>query len=112
MVLRHDPRRLLGEVRERIATSSTRLDRTWERFVRDLATHLRATEARLHALSPLEVLHRGYALVQNADGVLVRSAFQLAPGDLVRTRLNDGSFSSRVEENATDAPPKNRSRKK
>ena len=112
MVLRHDPRRLLGEIRERIATSSTRLDRTWERFVRDLAMHLRATEARLHALSPLEVLHRGYALVQNADGVLVRSAAQLAPGDLVRTRLSDGSFSSRVEENAADAPPKNRSRKK
>jgi exodeoxyribonuclease VII large subunit len=112
MVLRHDPRRLLGEIRERIATSSTRLDRTWERFVRDLAMHLRATEARLHALSPLEVLHRGYALVQNADGVLVRSAAQLAPGVLVRTRLSDGSFSSRVEENAADAPAKNRSRKK
>ena len=112
MVLRHDPRRLLGEVRERIATSSTRLDRTWERLVRDQAMHLRATEARLHALSPLEVLHRGYALVQNADGVLVRSAAQLAPGDLVRTRLSDGSFLSRVEENAADAPPKNRSREK
>jgi exodeoxyribonuclease VII large subunit len=91
----------------------TRLDRTLERFVRDLGTHLHATDARLHALSPLEVLHRGYALVQNANGVLVHSAAQIGPGDLVRTRLSDGSFSSRVEpESATDPPPKRRLRKR
>ncbi|MGA2727926.1 MAG: exodeoxyribonuclease VII large subunit [Terracidiphilus sp.] len=113
IVIRHDPRRLLGETRERMALSCTRLDRTLERFVRDLGTHLHATDARLHALSPLEVLHRGYALVQNADGALVRSAAQVVPGDVVRTRLSDGSFSSRVEpETATDAPPKSRSRKR
>jgi exodeoxyribonuclease VII large subunit len=113
IVMRHDPRRLLGETRERIAADCTRLDRTLERFVRDLSTHLHATDARLHALSPLEVLHRGYALVQNADGVLVRSAAQVASGDLVRTRLSDGSFSSRVEHESTaHAPSKSRSRKK
>jgi exonuclease VII large subunit len=51
--------------------------------------------------------------VQNADGALVRSAAQVVPGDVVRTRLSDGSFSSRVEpETATDAPPKSRSRKR
>ena len=112
IVMRHDPRRLLGETRERMAAGCTRLDRTLERFVRDRSTHLHATDARLHALSPLEVLHRGYALVQNADGVLVRSAAQVASGDLVRTRLSDGSFSSRVEpESAVHAPSKSRSRK-
>jgi exodeoxyribonuclease VII large subunit len=113
IVIRHDPRRLLGETRERMALSCTRLDRTVERFIRGLATDLHATEARLHALSPLEVLHRGYALVQNADGVLVRSAAQVTPGDLVRTRLSDGSFASRVEpEGIADVPSMSRSRKR
>jgi exonuclease VII large subunit len=52
-------------------------------------------------------------LVQNANGVLVHSAAQVGPGDLVRTRLSDGSFSSRVEpEGATDPPPKSRLRKR
>jgi exodeoxyribonuclease VII large subunit len=112
-VMRHDPRRLLGEARERVAANCARIDRAVERFVRDLVTRLHATEARLHALSPLEVLQRGYALVQTADGALVRSAAQLAPGDVVRTRLSDGSFTSRVEQaDSTAAAPKSRSRKK
>jgi exodeoxyribonuclease VII large subunit len=112
-VMRYDPRRLLGEARERIAVSHTRLVRAIERSVRDHSSHLNATDTRLHALSPLEVLHRGYALVQNADGVLVRSAAQLTPGQLVHTRLSEGSFSSRVEDNGmTGATPKSRTRKK
>jgi exodeoxyribonuclease VII large subunit len=112
-VMRHDPRRLLGEAREQVAANCARLDRTVERFVRDLATHLHATQARLQALSPLNVLQRGYALVQTAEGVLVRSAAQLAPGDRVRTRLSDGSFTSRVEQDDSTAnPSKSRSRKK
>jgi exonuclease VII large subunit len=51
--------------------------------------------------------------VQNADGVLVRSAAQVAPGELVRTRLSDGSFASRVEpEGIADVPSMSRSRKR
>jgi exodeoxyribonuclease VII large subunit len=109
--MRHDPRRRLGETRERLAADSTRLDHALERYVRDLGQHLHATDARLHALSPLEVLHRGYALVQDAGGVLVRSAAQLAPGDLVRTRLSDGSFVSRVEQEGAHTS-RGRNRKK
>lgn len=97
-VLRHDPRRMLAETGERMASIGTRLERAVERHIRELATHLHATEARLHALSPLEVLQRGYALVQDANGVLIRSTTQIADGDLVRARLCDGAFLSRVVE--------------
>jgi exodeoxyribonuclease VII large subunit len=48
-------------------------------------------------LSPLGVLERGYALVLDAQGVLVRTTSQIAPGDQVTTRLSDGNFISRVE---------------
>src|SRR5579863_4248621 len=91
-VMRHDPRRMLAETRGRLAATSSRLERTAERLVRGLGTDLHATDARLHALSPLEVLQRGYALVQAGNGAIIRSAAQIAPGDLVRTRLSDGVF--------------------
>ena len=97
-VMRHDPRRMLAETRGRLAATSSRLERTAERLVRGLGTDLHATDARLHALSPLEVLQRGYALVQAGNGAIIRSAAQIAPGDLVRTRLSDGVFVSRVLE--------------
>ena len=53
---------------------------------------------RLEALSPLAVLGRGYSLTQRADNSsLIREAASLSPGELVRTRLASGSFTSRVE---------------
>lgn len=97
-MLHHDPRRLLAETRQRVASISGRLERVMERFIRELGAHLHATQARFHALSPLEILQRGYALVQDSNGLLIRSTAQIASGDLLRVRVGDGSFLSRVEE--------------
>jgi exodeoxyribonuclease VII large subunit len=103
-VLRHDPRRALAAVRQRLTLSRHHLDHAAERALRDAATHLRAVDARLHALSPLAVLDRGYALVERSDGALIRSSAQLATGDLVTTRLSRGAFTSRVEETRESSP--------
>ncbi|HEY4380523.1 MAG TPA: exodeoxyribonuclease VII large subunit [Acidobacteriaceae bacterium] len=65
-----------------IATRTARLDR--------------ATD-RLHALSPLAVLNRGYALVYAADGRLLRSATQVQPGDTIQARLAEGSLAAEVK---------------
>jgi exodeoxyribonuclease VII large subunit len=111
-VLRHDPRHELGQAREKIAHVRVRLERGMERTLRGAGTHLQAMDARLRALSPLAVLDRGYALVQAADGSLIRSATQLAQGDRVTTRLSEGAFVSRVEETSGAAQKKNRSKKK
>jgi exodeoxyribonuclease VII large subunit len=58
---------------------------------------LRHASARLHALSPLAVLGRGYALVYAADGTLLRSAGQTQRGQIVSARLAKGSLTARVE---------------
>lgn len=60
------------------------------------AGDLAAAAGRLGALSPLQVLARGYSLTTR-DGAVVDDAAGLAPGDLVRTRLARGSFEARVE---------------
>jgi exodeoxyribonuclease VII large subunit len=96
-VLRHDPRQALAEARERLQALSTRIDRSLERTLRRAAFRVGAVDARLHSLSPLSVLDRGYALVLSADGALIRSTNQIGAGELVSTRLADGSFLSRVE---------------
>jgi exodeoxyribonuclease VII large subunit len=47
----------------------------------------------LHAVSPLEVIGRGYAVISAATtGVVVSSVTQLARGDRVTARLTDGSL--------------------
>lgn len=114
VVLHHDPRRLMAVARERLTSLQHRLEHACEQMMRDASAELRAVDARLHALSPLAVLERGYALVQGVNGAVIRSASQVAAGDRVTTRLSDGSFVSHVEEtHATKGPaPKKRSRKK
>ncbi len=103
-VLRHDPRQNLAHAREHLADMRARLDRCLERLLQSSAASLNALDARLHSLSPLAVLDRGYALVLSAEGALIRSTAQITAGDRVTTRLADGSFSSRVESTAAAAP--------
>ena len=101
-VLRHDPRQQLAHARGHFAACHTRLDRTLERTIESARSRLGALDAQLNSLSPLSVLDRGYALVLDGRGVLVRSVRQVAAGESVTTRLSDGSFTSNVREIAHD----------
>jgi exodeoxyribonuclease VII large subunit len=59
-------------------------------------SRLEQSVARLESLSPLSVLERGYALVFDAAGQLVKSADQLREADEIRARLAHGSFTAKV----------------
>ncbi|WP_239461605.1 exodeoxyribonuclease VII large subunit [Occallatibacter savannae] len=97
-VLHHEPRQLLARARERLGVSDTRIERSVERTVRRASARVDALNARLRSLSPLAVLERGYALVMNEDGAVIRSLSQVSEQDKLRTRLSDGEFVSTVEE--------------
>jgi exodeoxyribonuclease VII large subunit len=47
------------------------------------------TRARLLALSPAATLRRGYAIAQNAEGGIVRSAAEVSPGEELLLRFAD-----------------------
>lgn len=65
------------------------------------AAELGQTRARARALSPQATLDRGYAVVQRADGAVVRAADEAAPGNRLRLRLAAGELAAVV----TDPPP-------
>ena len=54
--------------------------------------------AALDALSPLKVLSRGYAMVRDADGAVVKSADDVDIGARLDVTLGQGSLLCRVEE--------------
>ncbi|SDX99834.1 Exodeoxyribonuclease VII large subunit [Micromonospora pattaloongensis] len=58
---------------------------------------LRHTLARLRALSPAATLQRGYAIVQRADGHVLRAPAEVAAGDPLRVRLADGELAATVD---------------
>ncbi|HUQ40047.1 MAG TPA: exodeoxyribonuclease VII large subunit [Acidimicrobiales bacterium] len=53
---------------------------------------------QLEALSPVRVLERGYAVVRDASGAVVRAAEQVATGVTVDVELARGALTARVEE--------------
>ena len=52
--------------------------------------------AAMDAMSPLKVLGRGYALVRDGEGALVKRAADVSAGDRLSVRVADGSFSCQV----------------
>ena len=58
--------------------------------------NLKHIAASLQALSPLQVLSRGYSLTQTADGRVLRQAADVMPGDVLKTQLASGVVYSSV----------------
>ena len=54
--------------------------------------------AKLDAMSPLKVLGRGYAMAQNDDGMVLRSAQQVGIGEMVHVRLGEGTLHCTVKD--------------
>jgi exodeoxyribonuclease VII large subunit len=52
----------------------------------------------LNAVSPLATLDRGYAIVSQVSGVIVRSAAEVSPGTPIEVRLAVGKIRAKVEE--------------
>lgn len=89
---------LVRDRAQRADELSQRLARSARQRAAHARSHLAALTARLESLSPLAVLSRGYSVTVRADtGEVVRDSSSLAPGDLLRTRLEHGQVISRVE---------------
>jgi exodeoxyribonuclease VII large subunit len=81
-----EQRHALGSLRHRLEASG-RVELARRRHALD------AARGTLGALSPLNVLERGFSLVQRADGHLLTNATDAQPGDAVRIRLRRGQLS-------------------
>ena len=69
-------------------------------------SRLATTVARIRALSPLDVLGRGYSICERAtDGTIVREADDVSPGDLIRVRLQKDTLECTVQSTGQGTPP-------
>jgi exodeoxyribonuclease VII large subunit len=95
------PRRRLSRLQERLSSLSIRPRAAMARRLSSEAMRLRGLARSLHTVSPLATVARGYAILQQPDGRVVRSVLDAAPGDVLDARLSDGSLSVRVQPAAT-----------
>ncbi len=95
-VRHYDARQRLAATRQRLdAQTASLASAAHARLLAGRAALDRRTAA-LKALSPVAILNRGYALVFDANGQLVKDAERLHPGDDISARLARGSIRARV----------------
>ncbi len=89
----------------RIFRNSDRLQTLHRRFKQTVLSHLQKRHGEvsslargLNAVSPLQVLGRGYSITTAEDGKILRSIENVSEGSRLTTRLTDGSILSTVEQ--------------
>ena len=69
-----------------------------EKLVMERRHRMAASASALDAMSPLKVLARGYAVVCDESGTVVRSVADTNAGDALHVRVSDGSLKCTVDE--------------
>ncbi len=90
------PSAALRDCRERALGSGLRLENSIATQLRHAQSRLAVTAARLSAVSPLRTLERGYAVVTDAAGRVVRRASDVRPGEQIMARLAEGRLEATV----------------
>lgn len=104
-VRHHDLRRVLAGVRRDLQAQLSALVASGRAQLLRHRSRLEQMQARLQGLSPLNILDRGYALVFDAEGKLVKDAAQVQSGEQIRARLAKGEISATIRERRFDSKP-------
>ena len=91
------PRRRLALLRQRLDALALRPQAALARRLQHDAMRLRGLARSLETVSPLATVARGYAILQHADGRVVRGVSDVAIGDALDARVADGRLHVRVE---------------
>jgi exodeoxyribonuclease VII large subunit len=93
-----DLRQALARNREVLSGKRNRLVAAARAWVLSRRSRLELGVGRINALSPLAILGRGYAICRNQQGIILREAARVAPGERVEVTLARGGLDCRVEQ--------------
>lgn len=90
------PEFLLQDRQQLLDDKTEKLKQAMEQVLQQKRNQLASGAERLQAMSPLNVLSRGYALCENDTGNLVRSVSQVRKGDTITVILEQGRLRAAV----------------
>ncbi|MEU9999039.1 exodeoxyribonuclease VII large subunit [Streptomyces sp. NPDC050848] len=93
-VMEH-PQRMVEQREDELDALLARSRRTLGHLLDRADSELSHTRARVRALSPAATMERGYAVLQRADGSVVRSPEEVAVDEELRARVVAGEFTVR-----------------
>jgi exodeoxyribonuclease VII large subunit len=96
-VRHYDVSRRLAGMREQLQSRMAALTSVFRTLLLQHRSRLERAVGALGALSPLAILERGYALVFDASGKLVKDAQQVKPGQDISARVSSGEITATVK---------------
>ena len=92
-----NPSAWLSPRRQALRNTVQSLTHSAERRILNEKNELAALSARLDAMSPLKVLSRGYAIVSDENGKVIKRTEDAKPGDVLTARVEDGAITVQVQ---------------
>ena len=92
-----NPSAWLSPRRQVLRNTVQSLTHSAERRILNEKSELAALSARLDAMSPLKVLSRGYAIVTDENGKVIKRTEDAKPGDVLTARVEDGAITVQVQ---------------
>lgn len=99
-----DPRQQLDSARQRLAQADRRLKATLPRQLAEHRQQLSSLARELQAVSPLAVLGRGYSILSDDEGRVIRRSQDTQPGQQLTARLGEGRLKVEVKRRFKAAP--------
>jgi exodeoxyribonuclease VII large subunit len=96
-IFRFDFRARISALRIRLERLSVELGKRMERLVRFKRERLEKLRVQLEERSPLKVLERGYSIVTDSTGAVLRDADVVALGDSLSIQLHKGRLITEVK---------------
>ena len=94
----NQPQRRVANLREDLLSLAQRAQAATARTLQRDALELRGLARSLEAVSPLATIARGYSILQDDAGRIVRSVRETATGERLTARLHDGTLKVHVED--------------
>ncbi len=95
-VRHYDLRRVLAGVRRELEVGTAALGAAMRNSLLQRRVRVERMTTALEALSPLAILERGYALVFDGAGKLVKDASAVGAGEEIRARVARGEIAATV----------------
>lgn len=94
----HDPMSTLRQQRQRLADLQDQMEEAMKRKLTMAKHRLALAGGRLHGLSPLEKISRGFGFLTDENSRRIEHAADVNPGDLITIQITDGRLKARVTE--------------
>ena len=94
----HDPMSMLRQQRQRLTDLQDQMEEAMKRKLTMAKHRLALAGGRLHGLSPLEKISRGFGFLTDENSRRIEHAADVKPGDLITIRITDGRLKAQVIE--------------